>query len=382
MADRLPRLRSTLEHPFAAASTLIVGATVALGWSALSFASYQRVMSAPWLPGYQVGLRSVVEEGAMTLFFASVGLELSREAHARQRGHLRGSLPAVSGAVGGMLATAGLSLLLGLLLHSPALHRGWGVPIATDIAFTLGVLALAGPGVPNALRLFLLTLAVTDDVLSVVILSLTGVTHVRVVGLVLAAVVAAGAVRWGRRLPPAPTLVVLLVATWGSFAYARVDPALSGVVAGLLIRVASPASRRLERRVLRSSIGLVLPLFALVACGVSWTTLRPTGAGATIIAATVAIRLAGKTLGIAAGVAVAGACGLRRHPSITRPLVVGAGLLCAIGVTVPLLFAGALYPPSSTTYGAFTVGLLLASLLGAGAGLTVVRRATRTRGDA
>jgi NhaA family Na+:H+ antiporter len=251
--------------------------------------------------------------------------------------------------------------------------------MATDIAFTLGVLALAGNRVPAPLRLFLLTLAIADDVLSVIVLSLTGVAHVRGLGLVAMVVVTLAGVVLGRRSPPALAFVVVLVVMWMAFAWAGVEPALSGVVAGLVIPVASPRSRRVETNVMRCSVAVVLPLFALVACGVAWSSLSTTGAIGKIIIATVVIRVVGKMLGIGAGVAIAGVLGAHRHASLTVPIVAGATLLCAIGFTVPLLFAGALYPSTSATYGAFTLGLFGASVVGALGGVALLRRATRPR---
>jgi NhaA family Na+:H+ antiporter len=373
------RLRQALDHQYAAAVTVGGGALVALAWSALSPSNYQRVVELSWFHGRQVGLHAVVLNGAMTIFFAAVGLELSRELRASHRHHLRAYVSPLLGAVGGMAGTALLSIGFGELLGSSALRRGWGIPMATDIAFTLGVLALAGNRVPAPLRLFLLTLAIADDVLSVIVLSLTGVAHVRGLGLVAMVVVTLAGVVLGRRSPPALAFVVVLVVMWMAFAWAGVEPALSGVVAGLVIPVASPRSRRVETNVMRCSVAVVLPLFALVACGVAWSSLSTTGAIGKIIIATVVIRVVGKMLGIGAGVAIAGVLGAHRHASLTVPIVAGATLLCAIGFTVPLLFAGALYPSTSATYGAFTLGLFGASVVGALGGVALLRRATRPR---
>jgi NhaA family Na+:H+ antiporter len=377
MSHGVGRLRRALDHQYAAAVTVGAGALVALSWSAISSPTYQRVIASSWFRGHDVGLHAVAVNGAMTLFFAAVGLELSRESHSQLRHHLRASVPPLLGAVGGMAGTAALSLLLGQLLHSSALRRGWGVPMATDIAFTLGVLALAGPRIPAALRVFLLTLAIADDVLSVVVLSVTGVAHVRVVGLVAMVVVAVAGVFLGRHLAPWLAFVLLLVASWLAFAWAGVEPALSGVLAGVLIPVNSAPTRRLEQYVTRWSVGLALPLFAVVACGVAWSSLSLAGNSGKIIVGTTVVRVVGKVIGIGAGVFLAGRVGVRRHASITAPVLVGASLLCAIGFTVPLLFAGALFGNTSAAYGAFTVGLLVASLLGAMGGIALLRRATR-----
>ncbi len=376
MAFVVGRLRRALDHSYAAALTVGVGALVALVWSATASGSYQAVVTHHW-PASRLTLHLVVLNGLMTLFFAAVGLELSRELRANGRHHLRASLSPLLGAVGGMVGTALLSLGTGVLVGSPALRRGWGVPMATDIAFTLGALALAGDRVPSHLRLFLLTLAIADDVLSVAVLSTTGVSRVRGLAFLAILVVIAMGPWLGRRLSPAWCWSIMVVATWLTFAWAGIDPALSGVVAGLLTPVHSVRARRVEAAVTRWSVGLALPLFALVACGVTWSSLHLSGATLKVIGGTMFVRLAGKALGIGAGVALAHRLGARRHPSLNPQVVVGATLLCAMGFTVPLLFAGALYPRSSATYGAFTLGLLGASLVGGALGVSILRRATR-----
>ncbi|NNN07838.1 MAG: hypothetical protein HKL85_01425 [Acidimicrobiaceae bacterium] len=377
MSNGVGRLRRALDHQFAAAITVGVGAIVALVWSALSSSTYQRVVATSWFHGRDIGLHAIIVNGVMTIFFATVGLELSRETHSQLRRHLRASLPPLFGAVGGMAGTAALSLLLGQLLDSSALRQGWGVPMATDIAFTLGVLALAGPLIPAPLRMFLLTLAIADDILSVIVLSLTGVTHVRLAGLLTVVVVVAVGTVIGRRLPPTLAFFLLLVVSWSAFAFAGVDPALSGVVAGLLVPVASAPSLRLEQHVVRWSVGVVLPFFALVACGITWNSLSLGGTSGKIILGTALVRVVGKVIGIGTAVYVVGRFGVRRHPSITPLILTGGSLLCAIGFTVPLLFAGALFPITSPTYSAFTAGLLVASLLGALSGVIVLRHASR-----
>lgn len=379
MSQGVGRLRRALDHHYASAVTISAGAMVALTWSALSPSTYRDLVDHPWASGGRLDLRVLVLDGAMTLFFAAVGLELSRELGTNPRSRLRGSLPALLGALGGMAGTAVLSLSLGEILGSSALRRGWGIPMATDIAFTLGALALVGHRTPAPLRLFLLTLAIADDVLSVIVLSTTGVAHVRGGGLV--AMVALATIGWRLRHRVTPALLFgpVLVFLWLAMAWAGVEPALAGVAAGLVTPVTSSSARRLETAVTRLSVGVILPLFALVACGVSWSSLRLSGPTGTIIVATVLIRILGKILGIGAGVALAGIVGVRRHVALTWPIVVGGTLLCAIGFTVPLLFTSALFPPTSATYGAFTLGLLAASLVSATLGVATLRRATRPR---
>ena len=371
------RLRRALDHQYAAAVTLSTGALLALVWSALSLPGYRRLVATPWFHGHDTGLHSVILNGAMTFFFAAVGLELSREWRASGFRRARASLAPILGAMGGMGGAAVLSLIVGDVISSSALKRGWGVPMATDVAFTLAALTLAGPRVPRELRLFLLTLAIADDVMSVIVLAVTGASHMRPLGIVAIGVLAGLAKTLGRRQRPVAAFALLIVPLWLSFAWAGIDPALSGVLAGAVTPVNTGATRKLESVVTRCSVGAVLPLFALVACGVAWTSLSVTGTTGKVIFGTIVVRLLGKVLGVSLGVFIAERCGARRPPRLTVPILVGATLLCATGFTVPLLFAAALFNPLSATYGAFTIGLLAASVLGAGGGISLLRRATR-----
>lgn len=372
-----PLFRRSLDHDYSAAVTLGVGVAAALAWSALSSATYRRVVETRWSvhPLTTLGvdsLHQLVVNGLMTVFFFAIGLELAREVRAGTLARVAHSLPPVLGAVGGMAATALLALGVGTLTQSAALRRGWGVPMATDIAFALGAVALAGRRLPPTLRLFLLTLAVADDVLSVVVLAFTG-SGPRLAG--WTGVVVACVAIWvaARRLTGARWRLLGLVVLWLIFTIAHVEAPLAGVVAGVVAPLASSRDRSLEDRARRVSTALVLPLFALVSCGVVWSRLGA-HASVTIALGTIAVRLAGKVLGIMGGVGLSAALGYPRHPSITIAMLAGASLLCATGFTVPLLFAARLFGSGGAAYDAFTVGLLGASVLSSVLGVTLLRR--------
>lgn len=253
----------------------------------------------------------------MTFFFLSIGLELSREIRTGSLTRPGHALPPVLGALGGMAGTALLSLLLGLLANSSALRRGWGVPMATDIAFTLGVLSLVGRRLPPQVRFFLLTLAIADDAFAVIVLAFTGASHLRSAG-VIALIVMVGAARWVSRRVQQPWMgLTLIIAIWVCFVWANVEPPLAGVVGGLVVWFDKAVALRLERTLSRWSTGVILPLFALVSCGVHWQALSTRSGVLTIIIAMIAIRIVGKVVGITGGVALSALFGFRLHPSIS-----------------------------------------------------------------
>lgn len=365
--------RQHWSHPNAPAVTMGAGAVAALMWSALRPLSYRQVVHDRWWGHFD--LFHVVSQGLMTIFFLSIGLELARRWRS-DRGHvLSSSTVALSAAVGGMAATAGISLVLSVVMHSATLRQGWSIPMATDIAFTLSALALAGRRVPDELRLLLLSIALADDVLSVVVLAVVGKHHLHVVALVEVAIGVILALLLRRVFHGWVYVVTLTPLMALLFARADIETLLAGALVGVLMPDRAPRDVLVEPATVRLSVLMVLPLFSFVACGLQWSRIAH-GAGS-LIFAVVGIRILGKIVGISAGVAFAGWRGASLAPTISRPMVIAAGTLCAIGFTVPLIFASELFGAQSPTYNSYAAGLELASLLGAVLGGFSLRILTR-----
>ncbi len=376
----LGRLSTLLRHEYAAGATVGLGAVFAVLWSLVASGSYQRILHATWaapiLERFDLNSTYLMTiNGLMTVFFFVVGLELSREIRTgvlQDRQHA--ALPVVA-AIGGMLATALIFDVVGVAFGNSQIERGWGVPMATDIAFTLGALALVGRRVPSGLRVFLLTLAIADDVFAVIILALVSHHHAEPAWLI-GAVVTLALLAWRGRHYPLAVYVVGLVVVWVFFTLAHIEPALSGAFVGVLVPFGrhSPGDR-LEHAIVPWSNGLVLPLFALGACGVVWDTLSTDPKVLELIGAVVLARLVGKSFGITGATALGQWLGLKLPADVTLPMVAASSLLCAIGFTVPLLFASSVFGYGSVASSSITVGLLIASVLAAALGVVLLRRA-------
>lgn len=383
MVQRAPHsLLRRVDSQYFSALTLSFGAAAALVYSSLAVQSYfsltHSAAASKWLARVDASsLHEAVLNGLMTIFFYAIGLELRRELSSGSLRHAREAVAPLAGAIGGMIVTAGASLVLGVLLSSSPLRRGWGVPMATDLAFTLGALALAGPRVPRSLRTFLLTLAIADDVLSVIALLLIGATRLSGIWLLAIALLAVGAWWLGRQPRSALVSVVVLVALWFCFVQAHLEPALAGVLAGVLVSSAGSAHARLERGATRLSTLFVLPLFGFVAVGVHWSLVHFSGTPGTILTATVAVRLLGKVVGVSLGALVAARLGFHLPQGVTRAMLVATAILCAMGFTVPLLFAAKLFGATSTDYVAYSIGLLVATVLSGVVGVLALRAAVR-----
>ncbi len=365
----------------AGGATLLVGLLTALTWANVDPNAYRRLLN--WsLPAllhhWEIGTTyTFVVNGLMTLFFFAIGIELSHEIRIGQLRDTRKAIAPIVSALGGMLGTALVISVFGWLFHNAPARSSWGVPMATDVAFALGVLALAGPRIPRELRVFLLTLAVADDIFSVIALALTG-PHAPDVAWTLIAVAAGLAVAKFARLIPMALWVVALILEWLLFTKAGIEPSLAGVVIGLAVPFHGERSvgHRLEIPAMLASTWLALPLFAFVATGVTWTAIVWDQTGWRFGLFLLLARGIGKVAGIVGVVSLTRRAGIGPDPSLTKPMFVGLAMLCAVGFTVPLLFAGNVFGVPSSLYLMATLSMLVASLLCAIAGVVILRRST------
>jgi len=367
----------------AAAWILVAGVAVALVWANGSWA---HTYTATWLHPSRAGgrafegfatVRDWVNGGLMAIFFLVVGLEIGRERRHGDLGDARAAALPVAGALGGM---AGAGIVYALVAHGGPGAKGWGIPMATDIAFALGALALLGRRVPSGLRVFLLTLAVADDIGSVVVLAVFYSSGTRPLALLAAAGVVVALVVLRRRTRASTTVIVLGgVVLWVLLAVGGVEPALAGVWTGLLVpgRSAdgtSDPAEQLELRIAPWSAFVVLPLFAVANAGITFHAGMLAGPGAAGVFWGVGLaRVFGKSAGITVACLVVVRAGLGRLPAGVRwRHLAGGAAVAGIGFTVPLLIAELAFVHQPHLVAAAELGLFAGSAAAFAAGALIL----------
>jgi Na+/H+ antiporter NhaA len=373
-------LRDFLQTQSGSAAVLLAGTIAALVWVNVDASSYERVWNTILSirisdTGITMGLREWVNSGLMTIFFFVVGLEARREFDLGElRDRRRLTLPVLAG-LGGMIVPVAIYLAIN---GSDPSRGGWGAAMSTDTAFALGMLAIVGRRFPDSLRAFILTVAVVDDFVALIVIAVAFTSSID--GVALAVALAAFAVMLLGRLGRVHNGLVyaLLGATaWVAMQRSGIDPVVVGLVMGLLT-IAYPASRsdleeatdlfrvfreqptpelaQSARAGLRSAISpneryqqlfhpisayVIVPLFALANAGIVINGPFLSHAyGSPITLGIIAAYLIGKPIGISGATAlVTRLSGGRIRPPVGWGSVIGGGAIAGIGFTVSILIA-------------------------------------------
>lgn len=363
-----------------------------------------------------------INDALMALFFFVVGLEIKREIAAGELSSPRTAALPVIAALGGMIVPAGVYLAF---QYGRPGERGWAIPMATDIAFVVGVLAVFGKRVPPGLKVFLLSLAIADDVGAILVIAAVysgspDWTAMATAGFWLGVVYALN--RLGVRA--IAVYVVVGAAVWLAVLKSGIHPTIAGVALGLLtptgawvgrtaLRLAAgdlatklqsdeteeikPHDLQLLRFAARESVSpverlelvlhpwvafVVMPVFALANAGVAVNANAFTDPVAVAVACGLVL---GKPVGIVGFSYLAVRLGLARRPTgVNWKHLTAAGCLGGIGFTMSLFVAGLAFPPPGPHLDAAKVGILLGSLVSAvlGSGLLVVAlRKKKTEGS-
>ncbi len=415
-------VREFLRVEYASSVLLLAAAVIALVWANSPWSStYEELWETHLVLDLGVlqideSLQHWVNDALMVFFFFVVGLEIKYElVHGDLRDPRSAALPIVA-AVGGMAVPAAI---YALVVGGGAGSSGWGIPMATDIAFAVGVLGLLGRRIPAPARLFLLTLAVVDDIGAIVVIALFYTADVDLQWLVAAVALLLVMVVMRRlRIWALPAYVVVGALVWLATLESGVHATLAGVAIGLLTpakplleeRVAReyareaiadreldadelarlrfllsesvPMVERLQARLHPFSAYVVLPVFALANAGVPLDggVLRE-AAGSTIALGITLGLVVGKPVGIVLAAFLTVRLGLGRLPDGTGwRMLTGLGAVGGIGFTVSLFIAGLSFPGEELLTSEAKIGILAGSLLSAGVGVTLLLLTTRRVG--
>jgi len=335
----------------------------------------------------QLTISEWIKEGLMAIFFLVVGLEIKYEILRGELSDPRKLAMPVLAALGGMIAPAAVYLAVSGLLNGP--QGGWPIPLATDIAFALAVFAVAARGLPSSLRVFLLTLAIVDDLGAIALIAVLFSSGVDWVPLAwVAGLLAAGG--WfarGRRVP-APFWVLGFGLVWYLTVLAGLSTSLTAVAFAVIVPVAkrtedgqSPLQEAMHD--LHPYVAwLVLPLFAFAKAGVSFAGLSVEQAMAPLVLGIALGLFLGKQIGVFGAAWLASALKIGDRPTgATWFELYGVSLLCGVGFTMSL-FVGLLAFPGAIDSAAqveVKLGVLGGSFLSAVAGAAVLAMATRRR---
>jgi NhaA family Na+:H+ antiporter len=314
-------------------------------------------------------LRAVVNEGLMTLFFFLVSLEIRRELRSGELGDRSRAMLPVAGAIGGIVVPA----LIYLLLNSGSgAARGWAIPTATDIAFVAGALALASASVPHSIKVFLVALAIVDDIAAILIIAAFYSHGLVVPALVLALVSVVLLIAIGRGNLPGYAFALVGTVLWAALLAGGIHPTIAGVIVAAVIPFDKVRSEDALNKV--SSLAII-PLFALANAGLDLTGISISSVVDSRIALGITLGLLlGKPLGIAAGVAVAVRVRAARLPTgVGWAQMAGAFCLGGIGFTVSLFIAGLAFGDQGSADA--TIGIFLGSLLSFAVGVWLLQRA-------
>lgn len=408
-------------------SAVIAAAVIALVWANIDFAHYERIWHTNFtiqVGGWEISedIRHWINEAAMALFFFVVGLEIKRELVEGELRDMRAAaLPAIA-ALGGMIFPA--AAYIAITAGSQG-ARGWGIPMATDIAFAIGVLAIVARGLPPGIRVFLLTLAIVDDIGAIVVIAAFYSSSISFEALAIAVGIL-GLMMAMRRVNIRNGGVYLIasVAVWIAVAESGIHATIAGVALAFITpaipfqrpgAVSDEARRTADRTeddpdptksdandwlrlssLTRETVSpltrlenalhpwtsfLVIPFFALANAGVR---LKTDGLGdpssRLVILGIVAGLVVGKILGISLGALIAVRTGIARLPSgVTWSQIIGVAAVGGIGFTVSLFIADLAFD-EPLLLDAAKIGILGASVVAGVIGSVILLRARRSEG--
>ncbi|KHK93618.1 pH-dependent sodium/proton antiporter [Novosphingobium malaysiense] len=333
----------------------------------------------PWTPIAKLdNLHLWINDALMAIFFFVVGLEIKREildgelSNAAKR-----RLPVLAAAAG-----MGVPALIYLLVAGTGqpMHRGWAIPAATDIAFAVGVLGLLGSRVPASLRLFLLTVAIVDDLGAVAIIAIFYTAQIKLLWGIGALVLLGGLILLNRRkVFFLPAYLLLGLGLWYCILYSGIHATIAGVVFAFTIPLKnSPKGDsmllRLEHALVPWNSYIIVPLFGFANAGVALGGIGLSGLVDPIPLGVALGLFFGKQIGIFAAIVASDRLGFAPRPAgASWAQLWGTAVLCGIGFTMSLFIGALAFPQHPHLVEEAKLGVLLGSLLSSLLGYAILR---------
>lgn len=372
-----------IKHEAASGILLIAFALLALilnnspmGWFYDAFLSLPLVVSAGSF-GIEKPMLLWINDGLMAIFFFLIGLEIKRECMEGELSSIRkASLPIVA-ALGGLLVPA--IIYVSLNISDPVAINGWAVPVATDIAFALGILSLLGDRVPKSLKILLLSLAIIDDLCAIIIIAVFYTSNLSVMALILSSMGLLGAVLLNYRgVTKTAPYILLGVFIWVCVLKSGVHATLAGVLLAFTIPLHTNNNKTSPLEDLEHALHpwvayFIMPIFAFANAGVSLKGLSIDSLTSPISMGIFMGLFIGKQLGVFAFVAIATKLKICTLPNDIRwSHLYGLAVLCGVGFTMSL-FIGTLAFTDPDIGQQVRISVLIASLCSAVLGYIVLR---------
>ncbi len=367
----------------AALLAIIIANNASLG------AVYEHLLHAPLgiafdNTSYTLSVQHFINDGFMAIFFFLVGLEIKREILQGQLSSWSKALLPFFAAMGGMLLPALIYVYFNI--DDKEALKGWAIPTATDIAFSLGVLSLLGTRVPFSLKVFLTAVAVIDDLGAIIIIALFYTAQLKLIMLLFAGITLAVLVVFNRiNVTKASPYMVGFFILWFFLLQSGIHATLAGVFTALAIPLKTnnvnekPLLIRLEHDLHLWVVLIILPVFAFANAGVNFSGVQMSSLTNSIPLGIMLGLVVGKALGITGGVMVAVKCKISSIPEGANwAHVFGIALLCGIGFTVSL-FIGNLGFTDADLINQVKIGVLGGSTIAGIAGYTLLRIVSRKK---
>jgi len=394
-------LQATLKNFFrleaAGAILLIIAAVLAMWLTNSPLADlYQAFLDTP--VEIRVGELQIakplflwVNDGLMAVFFFMIGMEVKREILVGELSEpSQLSLPLIAG-IGGIAIPASIYVLL--TAGDPTAAQGWAIPTATDIAFALGILALLGPRVPATLKLFLMTLAIIDDLGAIIIIALFYTTELSLHSLLVAGTAIAGlGILKVRKVTRVTPYILIGVVLWVSVLKSGVHATLAGVILGFFIPMESvdeggDVHHPLDSLINDLHYGVafgILPLFAFVNAGVNLSGMTAGDLFSGVPFAIVAGLFLGKQIGVFGFAWLAIKSGIAKLPAgVNWGQLYGTAALCGVGFTMSLFIGSLAFEGTGLGYTRpDRLGIIVGSLASGIVGYLIIRYASRNQDSA